>query len=123
MNLIEFAGLGLMALGLLFFFGTVVGVHRFPDFYTRMHSAAKGDTLSTMLFVAGLLLLTLELHHVEGYIRAAKLVFMILFLFIASPTASHALIQAGFVKGVQPWQQDPEGSNLTPMELTVEEGS
>ncbi len=121
MSLLEIAGIGLMALGLIFFFGTVVGVHRFPDFYTRMHSAAKGDTLSTMLFVAGLLLLTLELDHLEGYIRAAKLVFMILFLFIASPTASHALIQAGFIKGMEPWRRDPEGTDPALLETAVED--
>ncbi len=31
-----------MILGLVFFLGTVLGVHRFPDCYTRMHGAAKG---------------------------------------------------------------------------------
>ena len=32
--------------GLVFFFGCVVGLIRFPDLYTRMHAAGKGDTLS-----------------------------------------------------------------------------
>ena len=35
--------------GLIFFFGSAVGVVRFPDFYTRMQAAGKGDTLSTIL--------------------------------------------------------------------------
>jgi multicomponent Na+:H+ antiporter subunit G len=39
--------------GLLFFLGAVVGLARFPDFYTRMHAAGKGDTLSTMLILLG----------------------------------------------------------------------
>ncbi|MBT3785210.1 sodium:proton antiporter, partial [bacterium] len=34
--------------GLFFFFGTSVGLLRFPGFYTRMHAAGKGDTLSSV---------------------------------------------------------------------------
>ncbi|MDD4146671.1 MAG: monovalent cation/H(+) antiporter subunit G, partial [Clostridia bacterium] len=39
-----------------FFFITVaaLGVIRFPDFYTRLHAAGKGDTLGIALFVIGL---------------------------------------------------------------------
>ena len=40
-------------LGLVFFLGSAVGMVRFPDFYTRMHAAGKGDTLSTMLMLLG----------------------------------------------------------------------
>ena len=105
MSALEWAGVALMSLGLVFFLGTVIGVHRFPDFYSRMHGAAKGDTLSSMLFIAGIVLVTLDLTHVEGYVRAAKLGFIIFFLFIASPTASHCLLQAAFVRGVEPWQK------------------
>ena len=32
--------------GLIFFLGAAIGLLRFPDFYTRMHAAGKGDTLS-----------------------------------------------------------------------------
>ena len=35
------------------FLGSAVGMVRFPDFYTRMHAAGKGDTLSTMLMLLG----------------------------------------------------------------------
>ncbi|MGB0678793.1 MAG: 30S ribosomal protein S6--L-glutamate ligase, partial [Polyangiales bacterium] len=38
-------------------------------------------------------------------VRSAKLLFIIAFLFIASPAASHALVAAGFSRGVKPWQQ------------------
>ena len=40
--------------GLIFFMGASVGLLRFPDFYTRMHAAGKGDTLSTILITAGM---------------------------------------------------------------------
>ena len=37
----------LISTGLIFFLGTTIGLLRFPDFYSRMHAAGKGDTLST----------------------------------------------------------------------------
>ncbi len=43
----------LMVLGLFFFLGTGVGLLRFPDFYSRMHAAGKGDTLSSILLLTG----------------------------------------------------------------------
>ena len=113
MNGFEIGGLSLVALGLLFFFGTVLGVHRFPDFYTRMHGAAKGDTLSSLLMILGILLISIKHFDVVTSVRAAKLFFIILFLFIASPAAAHALISAGYRKGVQPWQQRAADSKLS----------
>ena len=42
----------LISTGLVFFLGTTIGLLRFPDFYTRMHAAGKGDTLSTVMTVS-----------------------------------------------------------------------
>lgn len=100
----------LMGLGLVFFLGTVLGVHRFPDCYTRMHGAAKGDTLSSVLFILGIILFGFhnDHHHFEvsSFVRTAKLIFIIVFLFIASPAAAHALVAAGFSRGLVPWTKD-----------------
>jgi multicomponent Na+:H+ antiporter subunit G len=93
----------LMLLGLFFFFGTAAGIVRFPDFYTRMHAAGKGDTLSSMLLLAGL-----ALYHLHGLDRDALLVSLklgsiILFIFVASPTATHAIMDAGFEAKIKHW--------------------
>ena len=42
--LVHAIGVSMGIVGLIFFLGTAVGVVRFPDFYTRMHAAGKGDT-------------------------------------------------------------------------------
>ena len=99
------AGLFLMVLGLLFFFGTVLGVHRFPDCYTRMHGAAKGDTLSSILFIAGIILVSFHHFEVASVVRTSKLLFIVAFLFIASPAAAHALVAAGYSLGIAPWKR------------------
>ena len=104
-----------MLLGLLFFLGTVLGVHRFPDCYTRMHGAAKGDTLSSSLFILGIMFVSFHHFDIPGVIRVIKLAFIIAFIFFASPAASHALVAAGFTQGIKPWrrQQDEQAKGAS----------
>ena len=95
--------------GLLFFFGTSVGVLRFPDFFTRLHAAGKGDTLSTILILFACSLFALKsAHHLDKItlLTAIKILLIINFIFIGSPTATHALIEAGYNSEVDPWEKD-----------------
>lgn len=95
--------------GLLFFFGAVAGLVRFPDFYTRMHAAGKGDTLSTMLILAGL---ALYLFHdgfdTAKFLVALKIMAICAFIMLTSPTSTHALMQAGYEEGGKPYSADDE---------------
>ncbi|MCB1777855.1 MAG: monovalent cation/H(+) antiporter subunit G [Candidatus Competibacteraceae bacterium] len=80
---------GLALLGGVFFVGVgSVGLLRMPDFYTRMHAAGITDTLG-----AGLILLGLMFQGGWTLITA-KLLLILIFLWMTSPTASHALVKA-----------------------------
>ncbi len=95
----------LLVLGLIVFFAGALGILRFPDFYSRLHPAGKMDTLASMLMLIGLALFelhTLELAHI---LTALKIVLILFFVFIASPTATHAIVDAGFRAGLKPWTQ------------------
>ena len=73
-----------------------IGIHRFPDFYTRLHAAGITDTLCAALFLLGLALqagLTLV---------SFKLFLIFAFFFFTSPTASHALAKAAMLGKLQP---------------------
>lgn len=97
----------LLALGLVFFFGATLGLVRLPDFYTRMHAAGKGDTLSSILLLLALALANLERHHdFATVLVSVKIMAIALFIFIASPTATHAIMDAGYEKGISPWKKD-----------------
>jgi multicomponent Na+:H+ antiporter subunit G len=75
-------GLATMTLG-------VLGVHRFPDVYTQLHASSK----AAFLGVAALLVAaTLE---GEGTI-IARVVLILLLLFLTTPVAAHAIGQAAF---------------------------
>ena len=96
-----------MVAGLFFFTTATIGFLRFPDFYTRMHATAKGDTLGTLLFLIGLAVYILH-HgfHWLDLVQGVKLIFIAVFWFLASPTATHALLRSAFESDLAPWTKD-----------------
>jgi multicomponent Na+:H+ antiporter subunit G len=96
----------LVVSGLIFFFATTVGLLRFPDFYSRMHAAGKGDTLSSLLMLGGLALYEFHEINIATILVGAKILLIVVFIFMASPTATHAITDAGFESGVKPWQKE-----------------
>ena len=96
-----YLGYILISTGLVFFLGTTIGLLRFPDFYTRMHAAGKGDTLSTVMILIGCIcLVPMDL------LLAIKILLITNFIFIGSPTATHAMMDAGNKAGAVPWRKD-----------------
>ena len=97
----------LIGFGLFFFLGSAVGVLRFPDFYTRLHAAGKGDTLSTVLILLGCALIALQDGHYDhsSILVALKLLMIIIFIFFGSPAATHAIMDAGYKSGVKHWEK------------------
>ena len=96
----------LLVTGVFFFTTATIGLLRFPDFYTRMHAAGKGDTLGAFLMLAGLALY--NLHHgftVDAILISLKIMFIAVFIFIANPTATHAITKAGLECSVKPWEK------------------
>lgn len=87
---------GLVGFGLFFLFVGAVGLARLPDFYTRLHGAGVTDTLGAELILFGLMLQS-------GWsLMTAKLAIVALFLFITSPTATHAIANAAYFAGLKP---------------------
>jgi len=89
----------LVAGGLLGIIGGI-GIHRFPDFFTRLHAAGITDTLCAALIFSGLGLQS-------GFsLVSFKLVLIFAFILFTSPTASHALANAALHGGVKPRLDD-----------------
>lgn len=81
--------------GILALIGAV-GVMRFPDFYTRLHGASVTETSGATLLLVGMAFLA------PNWIVLAKLVAIWIFIFITSPTSTHAVANAAHVAGLQP---------------------
>jgi len=98
----------LVCIGILFFIGGAAGIIRFPDFYTRMHAAGKGDTMSVFLILMGLAAYQLADFSLANILVACKILFITIFIMWASPTSTHALIKAGFEEGQKLWTPNGE---------------
>lgn len=100
--ILNILSVALILAGLIFFLGGAVGLVRFPDFYTRMHAAGKGDTLSTILILAGTSVYVLQDFSLASVLVAAKIMTIAVFIMLTSPTSTHALMNAGYDDGIEP---------------------
>jgi multicomponent Na+:H+ antiporter subunit G len=91
-------GLAILLLsgGLLFILAAVIGILRLPDFYSRLHAMGKCDTLGVVL-----VLLALALHH-ELSLNTVKMLLIAAAVWLANPTATHALGRAALRAGFSP---------------------
>ena len=79
------AGTGLLLVGLGIFALELFGVYKFKYVLNRMHAAAMGDTLGLGASLTGMILLS-------GWnITSVKLALILVFLWLASPVASHLI--------------------------------
>ncbi len=81
------SGLLLIA-GVFFGLSGAMGLFKFPDFFTKVHAASVTDSIAAILILGGLMLQT------SFDLNTAKLFFILMFLMITSPTASHALAKS-----------------------------
>ena len=79
-----------------------IGIHRFPDFYSRLHAVGITDTLCTAAFLIGLGMQT------GVSIASLKLLLIYIFLFFSSPTATHALADTALLSGLKPELDDEQ---------------
>ena len=68
-----------------------LGLMRLPDFWSRLHGASISDTGGVLFLILGMML------HVTTIWVFFKLLAIAIFIFISSPTASHAIANAAFV--------------------------
>jgi multicomponent Na+:H+ antiporter subunit G len=98
----------LIGTGILIFAFGVIGILRLPDFYTRIHAAGKTDSLGATLIVAGFALYNVQSLTLSDILVSIKICFIVLFIFVASPTATHAIMQTAIALGVEPWRKEDE---------------
>jgi multicomponent Na+:H+ antiporter subunit G len=93
----------LLIIGLVFFTGGAVGILRFPDFYSRLHPAGKMDTMGSLFMLVALALFNLHHFTLATLLTSLKLIVIVVFVFLSSPTAIHGIVDAGVRAGLTPW--------------------
>lgn len=89
--------------GLIFFTGGAVGILRFPDFYSRLHPAGKLDTMGSLFMLFALALFNIHHLSMAGLLTSLKIMLIVVFIFLSSPTAIHGIVDAGVRAGLTPW--------------------
>jgi multicomponent Na+:H+ antiporter subunit G len=97
-----------LILAMIVFTGGAVGIIRFPDFYSRLHPAGKLDTMGILLSMLGLAIYNLHHFSLGTLLTSLKLLLIVTFVFITSPTATHAIVDAGVRAGLRPWTRPSE---------------
>jgi len=93
----------LLIAGLIFFAGGSIGIIRFPDVYTRLHPAGKLDTMGLFMTMSGMAVHVLSEWTLGALLTALKIMLIVVFIFITSPTATHAMADAGKRAGLPHW--------------------
>ncbi len=96
----------LLICGLFFFTGGAVGIIRMPDFYSRLHPAGKLDTMGLLMSMIAMALYTLHDFSVDAMLTSLKIILIVVFVFITSPTATHAIVDAGVRASLEPWTKE-----------------
>lgn len=84
----------------------VVGLHRLPDVYTRLHATGKVGVLGVVLLLVATALVT--------PLAWSKALILILFLLLTGPVSAHALSSAAYRLGVP--MKEPIRNDLPPLD-------
>lgn len=88
----------LLLIGGGFMFVSAVGVIRLPDFYTRLHASSIGETLGLVLAGLGLII------YNGVNLTSAKILLIIIALFLVNPIGTHLIGKAAIRSGEEPWK-------------------
>ncbi|WP_078400104.1 monovalent cation/H(+) antiporter subunit G [Ehrlichia ruminantium] len=88
--MIGYLSIIILGIGLFLIVTSVIGVMRFPGFYTKLHPAGITDSLGSALILIGVAL------RCELSMFTVKVLLLICFLWITSTTASYALVRAAY---------------------------
>tara|TARA_B100001179_G_scaffold151647_1_gene110250 strand:+ start:577 stop:882 length:306 start_codon:yes stop_codon:yes gene_type:complete len=100
MSIINLVSSLFITIGALSIIVGLLGVYRMPDFYTRLHAASIIDTLGAMLILFGLML------YYGFNIVSLKLLLILIFILITTPTAAHALAKSALHGNLKPILKD-----------------
>lgn len=109
MSILEVISILFILIGVFFFFTATIGLIRMPDYYCRMQTTGKGDTLGALLCLMGMAIYNLDAGlTLTNILVSVKIMFIAIFIFIANPTATFAITKAGIDCGVEVWTKKKE---------------
>ncbi len=96
-QILEYAGMVVTTIGVIFLFLGGLGVLRMPDVYTRMQAGTKATTLGAVGAIVGV-----GMMHPEWFFKTSIIA---LFILLSNPISSHALARGSYKIGIKVWQK------------------
>ncbi|MHC4886440.1 MAG: monovalent cation/H(+) antiporter subunit G [Planctomycetota bacterium] len=88
-----------MVVGSAFMLLAALGLHRFPDVYSRLHAATKGGTLGVAAIYIAVAI------HFGDLAVSAQTLLVILFVYMTAPVGAHMISRAAYLTGVPLWEK------------------
>ncbi len=84
-----------------------IGLHRFPDVYTRLHAGTKCTTFGSIFLIAAVIIQSVSVWVAEGLsspqsILTLHAVIALVAILLTNPTSAHAIGRAAHRSGVKP---------------------
>lgn len=99
MNYLQILTWVFLSLSMFFFALASIGLHRFPDPYTRLHASTKSTTFASIFLVLSIVVFSIRTYQ-SGLVGNAKIylaihsVIALIALMITNPVSSHAISKA-----------------------------
>ncbi len=99
MNILIYIFLGI---GLIFNGLAAVGLHRFPDIYTRLHAGTKCTTFGSIFLVLAVVVYSLTQGGPSKVVLALHSLAALAALLLSNPTGAHAISRGAHKSGYKP---------------------
>ncbi len=98
-----------IVVGLFFNILAAVGLHRFPDVYTRLHAGTKCTTFGSIFLIGAVVIQSIVAWTGEGAASIQSTLTIhaliaLLAILLTNPTSAHAIGRAAHRSGVKPAQ-------------------
>ena len=97
----------LLGIGVFFNVLASIGLLRFPDVYTRLHSGTKCTTFGSIFIIGSVAILGLRSWYfgdANGSVLAIHSLGALIAILVTNPTGAHAIARAAHKSGVKPAQ-------------------
>ena len=103
LNIVTYIFIGI---GLFFNLVGSVGLHRFPDMYTKLHAATKCTTFGSIFIILAVIVQSAGIWAVEGdssqSVMGIHAVLALVALLVTNATGAHAIARAAHRSGEKP---------------------
>jgi multicomponent Na+:H+ antiporter subunit G len=98
-----------IVIGAFFNILAAIGLHRFPDVYTRLHAGTKCTTFGSIFLIGAVVIQSVGTWVTEGLsspqsVLTIHAIIALIAILLTNPTSAHAIGRAAHRSGVKPSQ-------------------